>query len=418
MSIGLIERIPRPQDDSILVTYFFCQNADYELNTIEAIVKGLILQLVHQQEELLASLRRWWDTVNRRFDEDVSSWRVLWCIFVEMLDHCRCRRVYVIVDALDECQDEGMADLLKLIVQTRLYQPSKIKWLLTSRPLDSAERELLAESDQVLVSLELNSRYVSEAVQTYITCKAAELDRRQRYGPKLRLEVETELKNRAEDTYLWVSLACKRLERVRRDKALKTIQELPPGLDAFYHRIFDQLSHGEPVMVEKCLRLLKVMMLAYRPLNVLEVGRVTGFSDREVAIEALVDRCASFIKIRRTSIEFVHQSARDYLAGKDRQSLLDSYDNYGHSNVTLSCVTYLSERLKANLVDLPRPDSTRQSLKELKDEKRNTVIASLDYAATFWVQHLKVAKRVAIWLPDCSLCDSIVYPSLSAGRFC
>ncbi|KAI4264864.1 MAG: hypothetical protein L6R42_000049 [Xanthoria sp. 1 TBL-2021] len=97
------------------MTYFFCQNADYELNTIESIIKGLILQLVNQQEQLTASLRRRWDTGHRRFDEDITSWRVLWDIFFEMLDRCQCQRVYVVVDALDDCKDEGMADFFKFI---------------------------------------------------------------------------------------------------------------------------------------------------------------------------------------------------------------------------------------------------------------------------------------------------------------
>ncbi|KAL8998435.1 MAG: hypothetical protein Q9188_006099 [Gyalolechia gomerana] len=393
MSIGLIERIPRPQDGSTVVTYFFCQNADYKLNTIEAIIKGLIYRLVNQQKELKESLRRRWDTANRCFDEDFTSWRVLWHVFLEMLDCCRCRRVYVVVDALDECQDEGMADLLKLIVRTGLHQPSKIKWLLTSRPLDSAERELLAGADQVLVSLELNSKHIAEAVKTYIAYRVDELDRRQSYGPKLRQEVEAELKNRAEDTYLWVSLACKKLEGVRRDEALETLQELPPGLDAFYHRILDQLRHGEYVAVKSCMRLLKVMMLAYRPLNVLEVGSVTGFSPQEVAVEAFVDRCASFIKMQGTSIEFVHQSARDFLDGQSGQSMINCYDSYGHSDITLSCVICLSEGLKANLIDLPRPDSSRELVKKLKNKGKNTLLARLDYAATFWVQHLKLSER-------------------------
>lgn len=76
----------------------------------------------------------------------------------------------------------------------------------------------------------------------------------------MRQEVENELRDRAEETYLWVSLACKRLEGVRRDKALKTIRELPPGLPAFYWRIFDQLRYGESEIVASCLRLLKVIM--------------------------------------------------------------------------------------------------------------------------------------------------------------
>jgi hypothetical protein len=50
--IGLIEPQLVESKHTSVVTYFFCQNADYELNTIEAIIKGLILRLVNQQEEL------------------------------------------------------------------------------------------------------------------------------------------------------------------------------------------------------------------------------------------------------------------------------------------------------------------------------------------------------------------------------
>ena len=396
MSIGLIEELLQRPKDATVVTYFFCQNADYELNTIEAIIKGLIRQLVRQQEQLKQCLRDRWDTVHEQFSEDVTSWRGLWNIFMEMLDCCTCPRVYVIVDALDECQDDGMADLLKLIVRTGLGRPSQIKWLLTSRPLDSAEQELLAGSDQVRVSLELNSRHVSEAVKTYISYKVAELDRRCYYGSALRQDIEQALRQKAEDTFLWVSLVCKGLEDVHRDKALSIIQDLPPGLHPYYHRMFSQLSSGQSTVVKGCIRLLKVMMLAYRPLNLEELGSVTGLSDGEVSIEVLVDRCASFVKMRGTNTEFVHESAREYLAGKDGQPILDSYDQYGHAEVVLNCLTYLSERLKINLVDLPRPDFTRERLKELKDEKKDLYLASLDYAATFWVQHLHDARRNAL----------------------
>ena len=387
MSIGLIERLSLLQDESTVVTYFFCQNADYELNTIEAILKGLILQLVNQQKELKISLRSRWDTTNERFKEEITSWRALWDIFLEMLEHCKCKRVYVVVDALDECQDDGIADLLKLLVRTGLHRPSKIKWLLTSRPLDSGERELLSGSDQVLVSLELNSKHVSEAVQIYITSKMDELDRRCSYGETLRRKIQNELTEKAEDTYLWVSLVCKRLESVHRDEALTTIQDLPLGLYPLYHRVLIQLSSGESAAVKGCMRLLRVMMLAYRPLNMAEVGCVSGLSDELAIIEALVDRCASFLKMRGTDIEFVHQSARDYLTGENGQSILNSDEYYGHAGVALGCLSYLSQRLKVNLVDLPRPNSTREVM------KWNGLAASVAYAATFWVQHLDDAKN-------------------------
>ena len=294
---------------------------------------------------------------------------------------------YVIVDALDECQDDGMADLLKLVVRSGLDSPSEIKWLLTSRPLDSAEQELLAGSDHVLVSLELNSEHVSDAVKNYIAYKAAELDRRNGYGSILRENIQTELTDKAEDTYLWVSLVCRRLESMHRDKALTTIQDLPPGLYPFYNRAFRQLSFGDSAAVKGCMRLLKAILLPYRPLNVAEVSSVSGLSNDRDSIEALVDRCASFLKRRKTDIEFVHQSAQDYLTGENGQSILDSYDYYGHGGVTLSCFSYLSPRLKVNLVDLPRPDSPRESM------KWNELAASVAYAVTFWAQHLDSAKQ-------------------------
>lgn len=390
ISIGLIERLSHPQDESTVVTYFFCQEADYELKTLKAIIKGLILQLVTQQKDLKESLRRRWDTTNERFDEDVTSWRTLWNIFLEMLSRCKCLRVYVIVDALDECQDDGMADFLKLIVRTGLDQPSKIKWLLTSRPLDSAEQELLAGSDQVGVSLELNQKQLSEVVKTFIASKAIELDRRHHYGPTLRQKVETELAAKAEDTMLWVSLVCRRLESVHRDKALTTIQDLPPDLPDFYRRVFNQLNEGESAVVKGCMRLLKAMMLAYRPLNVEEVGSVTGLSEQLFAIEVWVDRCASFVKRRGTDIEFVHQSARDYLAGRDGQSIFDSYEHYGHGEIALNCLSHLTKRLKVNLVDLSQPDSTRESM------EKNALAVSVDYAASFWVQHLDFVKQTTL----------------------
>ncbi|TGO70873.1 hypothetical protein BELL_0652g00010 [Botrytis elliptica] len=385
MSIGLIERLSFPQDESTVVTYFFCQNADYELNTLQAIIKGLILQLVNQQKELIEYLRDHWDTREGRFNKDMTSWRTLWDIFYKMLYRCKCPKIYVIVDALDECQDNGMADLLKLVVRTGLDHPSKIKWLLTSRPLDSAERELLVGYEQVMISLELNSKHISHAVTTYIVNKVAELDLRNSYGSDLCQKIQNKLTEKAEDTYLWVSLVCKRLESVHRENTLTTIQDLPPGLHPYYNRVLHELSNGQPAVVKGCMRLLRVMMLAYRPLNVAEVDSVLGLSKSDTA-RALVDRCASFLKMRGTDIEFVHQSARDYLAGENGKSILDTSESYGHNDIAVSCLSYLSQKLKINLVDLPRPDSTRESI------EGNQLMPSLDYAATFWVQHLESAK--------------------------
>lgn len=318
-------------------------------------------------------------------------------IFLEMLDNCKCQRVYVLVDALDECRDSGMADFLKLIVRTGLHQISKIKWLLTSWPLESAERELLVGNDQVQVSLELHSHQFSKAIRTYVTSKVAELDRRHRYQEELRKQIETILNNKAEGTYLWVSLACKRLETVHRDGALSAIQQLPPGLHSFYHRMYSQLGVGQTVDRKRCIELLDVMMLVYQPIQVVEVESLTGFTDDYSEIEALVGKCASFITMRETFIEFIHQSARDYLAeGKRQSTLIGLHEHVGHGELALRCLSYISARLKVNLCDLPRPDSTRRSIEESKNKEQATRLSRLNYAAIFWPRHFESGKQSTV----------------------
>ena len=49
----------------------------------------------------------------------------------------------------------------------------------------------------------------------------------------------------------------------------------------------------------------------------------------------------------------------------------------------LSYVTYLNEGLKVNLVKLLRPNSTRDLVKELKDEGKRAVLTGIGYIATF-----------------------------------
>jgi hypothetical protein len=233
---------------------------------------------------------------------------------------------------------------------------------------------------------------VSGAVQAYIGSKVEELSRQHRYGASLKSEIETELTERSEGTFLWVSLVCKALESVCRDEALSTIQSLPPGLHPFYERILNQLNEGERGEVQKCMRLLKAMMTVYRPLKVEEVPSVIGLSDEEDTIRALVECCASFIRLRDDNIEFVHQSARDYLGGQNGLLILDAHENFGHEEIVRASLSYLSDCLQPNVAKLSGLDSTRDKVKTSEDGPMNGLLSRVDYAALFWVSHLKNAS--------------------------
>ncbi|KAH8700560.1 WD40-repeat-containing domain protein [Talaromyces proteolyticus] len=403
MSIGLIDNFL--EYDSSITTYFFCKFTDYKLNTLKAIITSLIWQLVQNQAELLNSLLNHWDPVKSRYKESFS-WRALWNIFLEMLDQCRHQKVYVVVDALDECENDGMAEFLTLIVRTGLGY-SNVKWLLTSRPLNSADERLLKTTQQLGVSFELNSDYLKTAIKAYVQHKVNELYPHHKHGVQRPQRVESELLNKAEGTFLWVSLVCKRLEseRIPVERALKTIKHMPPGLQPLYKRVFSQVVSGDAATIKRSLLLLKVMVLAYRPLAMNELANVMGASEAEVGCEWIVDRCASFIKMRGSVVEFVHQSSRDFLAQPDLLSSYDRYkygdifsfyEQYGDGDVALTCLNSMrvSTKFNKNLISLPLPNSTREvTMAEMgTSNDKEPILNSMNYAAVFWAEHLQEAK--------------------------
>ncbi|KAF3225088.1 hypothetical protein TWF106_002968 [Orbilia oligospora] len=391
-AIGLIEELSRSSGP--VVTYSFCQDSNYELNTVEAIIKGLIRCFVNQRSEAMRILRCLWDSQNDCFVDGTPTWQTLWDIFLEILLQTKSPRVYLVIDALDECQEGDMAEFLQLLVRTGLNNPSKVKWLLTSRPFHIANQELLAGSDQELVSLELNFEHVSAGVAIYIIEKVAELDRRHHYGQTLRQEIEKQLTVRAKGIYMWVSLVCKRLEGVSPDEVLAAIEDSPPGLFPFYNRALKQLGAGHDSEITKsCIRLLRVAALTYSVLSVDEVESVSGLdlSGERITITMLLDMCASFLSLRDQEnklIGFVHQSARDYLNTEEARLILEGNGAYGHREIVLTSLSYLSRNLKINIVDLAKFEEPRPLLQPGKLDDRLARVKTSQYAARTWVHHL------------------------------
>lgn len=405
MSIGLIEEL----SDQSSVLYFFCQRDNHELNTIEAIIKGLIKQLVDRKEVVKSLLRRLWNESERRLYEDVNSWQSLWCLFKEMLDmclphnekcscsqgKCSCRQIFVVVDALDECVDNYMAAFLETIVKTGLDHPKQVKWLLTSRLFDSGERTLVADFDQLHISLELNSAHIAQAVRNYIVYKVTKLDHTHRYGDMLCRRIEESLSRMPDDTFLWVSLVCQKLETVESREALDTIQNSPSTLVDLYDEAYKEICYSESSVTDPCLQLLWGMVHAFRPLRTYELSNVLKLPDDLELVKKLVRRCSSFILLRDTVLEFIHQSARDYLVGTHPEPL-DQYSNFiGHQEMGYRCLYSLRERLQSRSLSSNYARDAKESELEIAQND-----SSLFYPVSFWFQHVYAARGQSIIVKD------------------
>ena len=204
-----LQKLKSTQDPGL--SYFFCQGTDSRLNNATAVLRGLIYQLLVQQQSLISYIREQYDKAGRQLFEDVNAFVALSNIFTKMLHDPRLTRVYLVVDALDECES-GLSELLKLIRNVSISS-SRAKWLVSSRNRPEIETELRINDSRVELSLELNAESVSGAVDAYIDHKVSELARTKGYNNTLQDQVRDQLHQKANETFLWVALVCKELEK-------------------------------------------------------------------------------------------------------------------------------------------------------------------------------------------------------------
>jgi hypothetical protein len=110
-----------------ILSYFFCQSTDARLSNAVSVIRGLIYLLAIQQKSLIEHIRKRYDTSGNKLFEGPNALYALWEILKDMLSDPRLSRVYLLVDALDEC-DSGLRQLLDLITSKDCKSISKCRY--------------------------------------------------------------------------------------------------------------------------------------------------------------------------------------------------------------------------------------------------------------------------------------------------
>ena len=228
MTMALISEVSRRLNElpgPNVLAYFFCQNTSNDLNTAVSILRGLIYLLVDQEKRLIRYVRKMYDGAGRQLFEGPNAMYALRLILLDILKDQSLGKVCLMVDALDEC-DTKVHELLDWIIRKDSELSPKIKWLTTSRNVPTFT-ERLGRNHQLHTSLELNSRHVAHAVASFIDNKVKELAERKLYASELQTLVRKSLREKAQDTFLWVALVCKELSEVRPQKVKSLLENIP-----------------------------------------------------------------------------------------------------------------------------------------------------------------------------------------------
>ncbi|CAG8267750.1 unnamed protein product [Penicillium salamii] len=368
-----------------ILSFFLCQATVPKLSNAHAVLRGLVYMLVDIQPSLLFhAQKRFRDTGEPRFGNS-EAWTALCNIFVDILRDSSLDKIFLVVDALDECVQDQEKLLQFILKETKNFP--HVKWIISSRN-HVQQRESLVESQSTL-SLELqdNAECVSRAIEAYISDRMSTLESLQD-NPD-REYVRQVLEKKAEGTFLWVALVVQELRDVDSWDVRQAVDDVPTGLDDLYGRMIAQIEQAAPRSREYCQLVLSAATLAFRPLQLWELGAVSGLPDKIAGnvkhIETMIKKSGSFLTLRDETIYFVHQSAKDYLIGRGRQSIFISSPADTHRRMFTQSLHILERTLQRDMYRLGSLGTPISQAQPLVPDP----LAVARYSCIYWVDHLE-----------------------------
>ncbi|KAH6883939.1 hypothetical protein B0T10DRAFT_518470 [Thelonectria olida] len=347
------------------VSFFFCQGTDSRLNRAAAVLRGLMYVLLYQQPSLISHIQSEYDHAGRRLFEDTNVFYTLSRALLSMLRDRRAKGCYMIIDALDECEQD-LPQLLDFIVQSA-SESAYIKWIVSCRNRPDIEHQLHRADSKTRLSLELNARHGNKSLQD---------------------QVRDEMRCKADGTFLWVALVAQELQKVQSWDVISVLKQMPSGLTPLYRRMMNHIEKLRSQDRQFCRLVISAATVAYRPLRLCELGVLSGLP-RDVSddLRSVVDMCASFLTTRDDHVYLIHQSVKDFLTSMESNAIFQHGLAAAHRNIFLKSIQIMKEALRRDMYDLHHPgisiDDVRQPVPD--------PLAPVQYSCFYWVDHLSDA---------------------------
>ncbi|KAK2752318.1 hypothetical protein FQN55_007358 [Onygenales sp. PD_40] len=324
--------------ESRRVCYFFFKDDFEDQKSLPGALCCILHQLFEQEPELLSR------AVVEVFEKDdqylLKSARRLWRILIDAISQGSAGEIVCVVDALDECDDEGQRQLVDSLCN--LYDGRagrcRLKFLLTSRPYDSIQRNFqLLENVFPTIHLhgenENEVQPISAEIDIVVQHEVKRISKRRELVQEEQDLVLKELSSIPNRTYLWVYLVLHALDEIvsptrRNIRAL--VKQLPRSVNEAYDGILCRSRAPE-----EAKKALHIIVAATRPLSLEELAIamavVTGdqaIAAHEIEVEredrfrnSIREVCGLFVAIVDSKIYLLHQTAREFLIYKHAEAL-------------------------------------------------------------------------------------------------
>ncbi|KAH8672580.1 hypothetical protein BGZ60DRAFT_373737, partial [Tricladium varicosporioides] len=367
-------------DGNIGIAYLYCNYRRQHEQNLKDLFASLLKQFVQEQPSIPDSVKTLYDCHKDKrtrpsLDDILGILQTVAAAY---------SRIFIIVDALDECQVSDGCRQKFLSSLFNLQEKCKAGLFATSRPLSSIEKEFTGNS-------KLEIRASEEDVRRYLDSHLFRLPGFVARSLELQEEIKTAIINTVNGMFLLAQLHLESLTGKRSPKAVRAaLKNLATGSRAYDHAYKDAMERiNGQVKDQKELakQVLSWITCAKRPLTTTELQYALGVEVGESEldeenlpeIEDIISVCAGLVTIDEESgiIRLVHYTTQEYFERTQRQWFPDT-----HTNITTICVTYLSFDEFENGI-CPSDEEFKQRLQLNK---------LYNYAAHNWGYHARAAS--------------------------
>jgi hypothetical protein len=367
----------RDTHEDLSISFFFNARGELLQKSAEGMYRSLLYQLLDAIPALVPVLG------NYRQRATDQSWPLaeLEDMLAKVVKALSSNAVTCYIDALDECNDEEARKIIEhfeSLVQCAVKADTEFRVLLSSR-----HYPLIRLDDCIELNLEDQQEHEADVAE-YIRCKL-------KIGKgRLSLEIHDAIQMRACGVFLWVVLVIRILNecdaRGKTHLLKKRLATIPDGLSELFEEILQRGTYDS----NDTLLTLQWILFAQRPLRPEELYFAVTANSNEDAFESwdhdeitpdvmerfLLDSSkglAEMTKGRNQTVQFIHESVRDYLLDQGlaaiQPMLSEDVVSISHEHLKICCLHYLEKRQSAILC------ASNDGVKALMSRRRRKVIA-------------------------------------------
>ncbi|KAG8961121.1 hypothetical protein FRC03_005767 [Tulasnella sp. 419] len=321
--------------------------------------------------------------------------------------------VIVVVDALDECADEDMADeMVKLLAMAVEKIPFRLKFFITSRPNDHLRRvfdsPLLIPRTLIFTLHEITEEIIRRDIELFIRHGLQEIKEKMLEDEDWPSEEEVQgLVNKSGGLFLFASTSLKFIgDKYHRDPQgrLEIILSSSPGpgssttnsvyadIDNLYLQVLHNatpLDHYDK-MCERFRNVVGTLILLRDPLPSEVLAALIG--TRNATVQAAVALLRSIISVpsSKRPLHVLHQSFPEFLTQRARCSddrfFINSLQHHGR--LALLCLDHMNTFLSRDMCQIEDSSLLNSEVVELETRREATIFQHFQYACRHWAFHL------------------------------